>query len=67
MPVGSGFCCRLHTFYNVAQLELQTLKEADFCQDPVATRDFEQLSPCFLLSYLLLSLLTFKCQLQERN
>lgn len=56
MPVGSGFCCRLLTFYNVAQLELQTLKEADFCQDPVATRDFEQLSPCFLLSYLLLSL-----------
>lgn len=28
MPVGSGFCCRLLTFYNVAQLELQTLKEA---------------------------------------
>jgi len=56
MPVGIGFACGVLTSHCSAWWELQALKEAVFCQETVSARDFEQLTLCCLLTYLLHSL-----------
>lgn len=56
MPVVIGFCCGVLKFHRSAWCELQALKEAGLYQETVSARDFEKLSLCSPLTYLLHSL-----------